>query len=341
MKKNKVARLRKQIDNFMFDHYIFKGVLDTLVGFFVAAISAVVFAFGFSCFTTPASPTGFTLATGGVSGISQIIALLVTFANNGDPSAASIVQPVGYFILNVPLLIFSYFKISKRFTIFTLINVGLTSLFIWLFSNFGLAASVAKFGFEENQPILNSVIVRVFFAGICTGLSSALAFIGGISCGGIDIISYYLGARKSTQVGRYNILINGVIVITYGLLKSIDSKDHLLYGLYSIIFSILYLMECGLLIDAINLRNKKVEIQIITNKIHMPEIIIANFPHSATIVKGTGAYSGQEKTMLWIAVSSNEVKRVVQVAKKVDEHVFITVTPLKQVYGNFFIRPID
>ena len=210
-----------------------------------------------------------------------------------------------------------------------------------MFSHFKIANAVATFPSDGENLFLNSILTRVLFAGICTGLSSAFAFIGGISCGGIDIVSYYLGARKSTQVGRYNIIINSVIVITYGLLRAKDAEGGLIYSLYSIIFSIIYLMVCGLIIDAINLRNKKVEVQIITNKIHMPEIIIANFPHSATITKGYGAYSGQEKTMLWMAVSSNEVKRVVQVAKKVDEHVFITVTPLKQVYGNFFIRPLE
>ena len=100
-------------------------------------------------------------------------------------------------------------------------------------------------------------------------------------------------------------------------------------------------MEVGFIIDAINLRNKKVSLQIITSKEHMPEIIIANFPHSATVVKGKGAYSGTEKTLIWMVVSSGEVKKVVAVAKKIDDHVFITATPLKQVYGNFFIKPLE
>ena len=117
--------------------------------------------------------------------------------------------------------------------------------------------------------------------------------------------------------------------------------DDFVYSMYSIFFSIIYLMLVGLIIDAINLRNKKMQVQIITSKIHMPEIIIANFPHSATLIDGKGAYSGQSKTIIWMAVSSNEVKKVVNVAKKVDEHAFILVTPLKQVYGNFFIKPIE
>ena len=100
-------------------------------------------------------------------------------------------------------------------------------------------------------------------------------------------------------------------------------------------------MEVGLIIDTINLRNKKIEMQIITNKEHMTEIIIANFPHSATVVKGKGAYSGTDKIMIFMVVSSSEVKKVVDVAKKIDEHAFITATPLKQVYGNFFIKPLE
>ena len=45
--------------------------------------------------------------------------------------------------------------------------------------------------------------------------------------------------------------------------------------------------------------------------------------------------------MFFMVVSSSEVKKVVNIAKKIDEHVFITATPLKQVYGNFFIKPLE
>ena len=344
MIRKKSQRVKKQIDNFLFDHYIFKGVLDYLVGFFYAAVAAALFAFGFACFTTPQASDGFVLATGGVSGIAQTIALVVELIS-GSSESRIIIQSVGYTILNIPLLIFSFFKISKRFTIFTFINVILSSIFISVFSITGIAKEVASFALPDNTGtstlVLNSIIVRVLFAGVCTGLSSAFAYTGGISCGGIDIVSFYLGARRSTQVGRYNIIINSFIVLTYALLRCIDTNFTFVYALYSAIFSAIYLMEAGMIIDAINLRNKKVSLQIITSKEHMPEIIIANFPHSATVTKGKGAYSGTEKTIFWMVISSSEVKRVVDIAKKIDEHVFITATPLKQVYGNFFIKPLE
>lgn len=340
MIKKKTQRLKKQIDNFMFDHYIFKAVLDNLWLFLIAAFAAIVFAFGFSCFTTPADSSGFILATGGVSGVSQLIALIVELIT-GSAETRSIIISIGYFVLNIPLLVFSFFKIGKKFTIFTLINVILSSVFITIFSESGVANKIATFSFPDGTLPLNSVIVRVLFAGVCTGLSSALAYSGGISCGGIDIVSFYFATRKSTQVGRYNIIINAFIVLTYAFMRTLDPQIGLVYSLYSAIFSVIYLMEAGTIIDAINLRNKKVSLQIITGKEHMPEMIIANFPHSATVVKGTGAYSGTEKTLIWMVVSSSEVKKVVMVAKKIDDHAFITATPLKQVYGNFFIKPLE
>lgn len=349
----KKARLKKQIDNFLFDHYIFKTVLDYLKGLFIATVAAVIFAFGFSCFTSPSTADGFVIATGGVSGVSQVIALFIEFIT-GKPVGANVVQAIGYTLLNIPLLIFSFLKLGKRFSLFTAINVALSSIFIWLFSQAHVGETVANFTFGDPQQAvakeldlaqiinhpLNTILVRVIFAAICTGLASALAFVGDISCGGIDIISCYIATRKSTQIGKYGVIINAFIVSTYALLKAIQTGN-LIYSLYSILFSIIYLMLVGFIIDAINLRNKKMQIQIITSKVHMPEIIIANFPHSATLIDGKGAYSGQNKTIIWMAVSSTEVKKVVNVAKKVDEHAFILVTPLKQVYGNFFIKPIE
>ena len=339
MIRKKSQRFKKQVDNFMFDHYIFKSVLDNFVSFLYAAIASLIFAFGFACFTTPADPNGYILATGGVSGVSQIIALIIELITKSSDARTTIVS-VGYVVLNIPLMIFSFFKIGKKFTIYTFINVILSSVFISVFTKTGIAKTIATFPIND-EPVLNSIIVRVLFAGVCTGLSSALAYSSGISCGGIDVVSFYLGARKSTQVGRYGIIINAGIVLTYSLLRTVQPEYDLIYSLYSVIFSAIYLMEVGFIIDAINLRNKKVSLQIITAKEHMPEMIIANFPHSATTVKGKGAYSGADKTMIWMVVSSSEVKKVVQVAQKIDEHVFITATPLKQVYGNFFIKPLE
>lgn len=345
MTKRKIQRWKKQIENFMFDHYRLKTVLDYVYGFLVAAFSALIFGFGFACFVSASDPGDFVLATGGVSGFTQIIALAAELIT-GKHVGGNTIQSVFYTILNIPLLIFSFFKISKRFTIFTMVNVVLSSIFISFFSQSGIAKEVANFTFDVSGSdpttiALGTPLVRVLFAGICSGLASASAYTAGISCGGIDIITYYMGAKRSTQIGKYGVIINASLVVTYAFLRLADGNTSIIYSLYSIIFSVIYIMVCGKIIDAINLRNKKIQIQIVTEKEHMSEIMIAHFPHSATISEGKGAYSGAKKFIMWMVVSPNEVKRVVGVAKKVDEYAFVAVYPLKQVYGNFFIKPLS
>ena len=94
-------------------------------------------------------------------------------------------------------------------------------------------------------------------------------------------------------------------------------------------------------VDAINLRNKKIQVQIVTTSDYLAPVLIANFPHGATVVRGEGAYSHQERKIIYMVVSSSQVKSVIALSRKVDHHAFITVTALVQVYGNFFIKPIE
>ena len=147
--------------------------------------------------------------------------------------------------------------------------------------------------------------------------------------------------RKSTSIGKYSIAINTCIIACYSILKLFDVPGQWDISVFSMLYSIIYLFICGLVIDFIHLRNKKVLLQIITSNEKMSDILIANFPHGATISRATGAYTHAEREVIWMVVSSNEVKRFIKVCKKVDQHVFISSIPINQVYGNFFTRPVE
>ena len=136
MKKSE--KIRKKINNYLFDHQILRALLSHTQGLIIAAVAALIFAFGFSVFITPAivdGVEGLRIATGGVSGVSQTIALVLkvcgapTWMTNND------IISIAYFVVNIPIVTFAFFKIGKRFAIHTAVNVGLSSLFIYLFSH--------------------------------------------------------------------------------------------------------------------------------------------------------------------------------------------------------------
>ena len=183
---------------------------------------------------------------------------------------------------------------------------------------------------------------RVLFAGVSIGLASSIAFRNEISCGGIDVISYYFALRKSTSVGKYATTLNSIILLSYfGLTIIHNQGNHVDIAFVNLLFSFLYLFVVMLVVDFVNTRNKKVQIQIITSIKDISSVLIANFPHSTTTMTGKGGYSHAEKFIVYMVVSSNEVKRVVDLVRKVDQHAFVTVTSLIQAYGNFFIKPIE
>ena len=334
----KIERLKKKTNDFLFDHFILNRILVNAKQFFLSAFAAALFAFGFCSFATPSvtSDPHFTIVTGGLSGISQNIALLIELIFHQE-IGNNTVQAISYFALNVPIILFAFFKVGKRFSIYTFINVAFSSAFISLFSmNNGIGPMLGS-----NPLIENQTVVRVLFAGVCTGLSSAIAYRAEASCGGIDVFTYYFALRKSTSVGKYGAFINAIVVSLYGILLMFKNPADWDQGIVSVLFSIGYLLIVAFVIDAINLRNKKVQISIITKNENLSHILIANFPHGATEVNARGVYSGAADLMVYMIVTSYEVNKVVDLAKKVDPNAFIIVTPLAQVYGNFFIKPIE
>lgn len=315
----------------------------------MSVLSAAIFAFGVNSFLMP-SINGYAtteLISGGSSGLAQTIALVFRVCGIDNPSNPNLIFSIAYICINAPLIVLAFKGVGKRFAIFTLVNVGCVFLFTNIFKGEffdQIALFVDNFG---------GLISRALFAGLCTGLSSAIAYKWETSAGGFDIVSYYLSLRKSTTAGKYGVIINAIIITSFTLLTACTTQpvSYVINGttwifspfavaFSTLFFSIVYLFTVMLVIDLINVRNKKVQVSINTSNKDLPRILLARIPHGATVVKATGAYSDAERTIIYMVVSSLELKQVIQVVNELDPASFVNVTPLQQVYGRFFIRPV-
>lgn len=301
----------------------------------VLLLSAFVYAFGYRAFIAPGtSSEGIPMiATGGMGGVSQIVVRIVQFIA-GKELETKTFQSIFYAVLNIPVLILAWKSIGKRFAIFSIVNVVAVSLFIQFLPN-----SFVKVFADMGEDYL----ARALFGGICTGLSSALALMVDGSAGGMDIISYHIAIRKSTSIGKYIILFNGCIISIFTILNYFpalpnETKNPDVWRI--LLYSIIYLFSTSLVIDQINKRNKKAQIQIITTRDDLPKILMAAFHHSCTVVDAKGAFSGENKKIIYMVVSSFQVKEAIQVIREADPQSFVNVVAISQVYGKFFIKPI-
>lgn len=354
MAKSKRHGPLSKINDFLYDHSRLKSTVSWAYALFICTVSALIFTIGYKFFLVPrdiistveeGAPV-LRLVSGGASGLSQTIIVALELLPDSFADLVvkneDLIYSILYFLVNVPIIILAWVGVGKRFTIITLVNIVEISLFTNLLSIEWLEVNVIE-PIAHYVEINGGLLARAIFAGVCTGLSSALTFKVDASSGGIDVVAYYIALKKSTLVGKYSAYINAGILIVYSILAAINigwADESAFDVVASALYSIVYLIVSMCVIDMINLRNKKMKVEVVTDNPGLVQVLMANIPHGATVIHGEGAFSGRQKTIIEMVISSYELSRTVKVIRETDPNTFVEVTELKQVYGHFYIKPI-
>ena len=210
-------KLQRRTNSFLYNHLWLKFIVDYGFALIATLFSAAIFAFAVNVLLQPEvlgladAPT---LVSGGSSGAAQVITKVFGIFNVSIPNNPSLLFSICYIAINVPLIYIAFRYVGKRFAIFTIINVG--SVFLLTNVMHGqFFYEIAKF-VNKNSGMLG----RALFAGMCAGLSSAVAYKIDSSAGGFDIVSYYFSERKSTLAGKYGVIINTVIIAAFSIISS-------------------------------------------------------------------------------------------------------------------------
>ena len=357
-----LKKAKKKTINFLYDHPKIKATLKNSYMVIITILSAFIFSFGFKCFISP-NYTVFwdsttevairTLASTGSSGLSQVFTSILKLCGVEwilDGENQYIMNFVFYFLVNVPLCIFAWFKIGKKFCIYTILNCALVTIFGIVIPT----SSANDFVNEVASAVFNDPVSRVLFAGCCTGLSTGLAYLINTSAGGVDIIAFYISEKKSSPAGKFSACMNCIIVLIYSILSIIpggvvgavgSGADYeavsVSTALIIILYTFLYMIITTIVVDTLDTKNKKVSLQIITKNENLSQIIIANVPHGCTISEAVGGYTGDKQFMIYMSVRKNEAKKVISVCRRVDPNCFINALSAEQVYGKFSRQIVD
>lgn len=290
------------------------------------------------------------LVSGGTSGFSQVVTRILSFAGMfkaGSGIEENTVISILYIAINIPFLILAWTKIGKKFTIYTLLNIGFSSMFL----------KIIPASWCEITNIYTDYLARALAGGICTGLGTGIAFAVGSSTGAVDIISLFFAEKKSTSVGKYSMVLNTITVVTYTLLHFILSPSDVpaeslndpagaawnqgVHQTTMALYTIVYFFVGAKLLDLINIKNKKVELQVFTADPNMAKVLISGFPHACTLVSGIGGFTGTPRHIIYMVVSKSELNRAIKVMREADPNCFVSVLSTYQVYGKFYIKPLD
>ena len=272
---------------------ILKEMIETILG-------ALIMAAGVSLFLLPNQ-----LSSGGIAGVATIFYYLLNI-------------PMGTVIIaiNIPLFLFSMYKVGKMFFLKSTLGTVAMSVFIDLL--------------DKIEPLTNDRFLACIYGGILLGLGTTLLLKAESSTGGSDLISYIAKKYKPTVRSGNIIVIIDIIIIALNVIffKEIE------IGLYSAIA--IYIMEkiIDIFFEGINFTKLMI---IVSNKSEeIAKQIDQKVARGSTGLYGKGMYTNENKLILMCAAYRKDVARIKIIAKEIDPKSFIVITNSREVVGQGF-----
>lgn len=283
----------------------FRCVRRWLLDILIIIVGSGIYALGLHCFTAPNN-----IAPGGVTGISTIVSS-VTGLNVGTLIAA----------INVPLLIAGFVLLNKRTMIKTLISVAALSVMTdYLFKD------VPVYIADNGGGILAST-----FGGLLMGVGVGIVYVREGTTGGTDIVNKIINRfRPEIKLGQISFLVNAAVAVSsYFVYRDPDV----------VMYSVISVFVQSKMIDVLvygGLEGKF--LMIFSEKPHEIAENLLRQKRGVTLLHGEGAYSGEEKQIVCIAVHKNEYVKVKRIVKEIDPDAFVIITGASEVLGKGFRR---
>lgn len=214
-------------------------------------------------------------------------------------------------LLNIPVIIIGWFKVGKGFTIYSIVSVAFATLFLEII---------------PVMAISDDFILNAAAGGVIGGIGVGLTLKLGASTGGMDIVAMILSRMRDKPIGTYFLVLNGIIIAMAGILYEPENA----------LYTMLTLYITTLIIDAIHTRHEKVTAMIITHKgLQLQKKIHERMVRGITILPAKGAYSGEDKNMLYLVLTRYELYDLEKIINETDPNAFTNIVQTAGVFGFF------
>ncbi|CAM4423652.1 YitT family protein [Paenibacillus typhae] len=266
---------------------------------FMLLVGAFLFALAVNVFIIPND-----FGEGGVTGVSIILFYLLKWS----PALVG-------FTLNGILLIIGYKLLDNKTIIYTIIAVAFNSLFLYLTESWRI---------DSSEPVINAV-----FAGLLAGGGIGLIIRVGGTTAGTTILARlankYWDWNISYALLFFDLIVAGLSVFVIGLEKVMFTFVILFIGTKAMEF----------IIEGVN--PKKAVTIISAEHDRIAAKVTELMDRGVTVLRGYGYYTGEDKNVLYIAISKQEVSMLKKIVRAEDKNAFVTIHDVRDVFGEGFI----
>ncbi len=220
-------------------------------------------------------------------------------------------------LINLPLLIASFFILGKRFT---LLAMGGTAV---LSAALELASVLPAFSGDR--------LLSTLCGAVLTGAGVALICGVGMVTGGSDLLALLLQRKfPALSFGNLVLAVDVAVILLGGMV----------YGeLETVLYSVLLATVFTVVLNTYLKGRTAGRVAWIVSQHSLAEAIMNRMSHGVTILPGTGAYTGKGKEVLLCALQPGEEKALRRVVYEEDPTAFMVVTEAIEILGFGFSDP--
>jgi len=292
-----------------------KKYWPTIRDYFLISAAALIQALSLRLFFIPAN-----LASGGVSGISQLINHFTGW-------------PVGLMILlgNIPLFALGWrFLGGYRFALRTAVAIFMLSAFTDLLVQTPLFAPNGPAARLIND-LQGDLLLSALYGAVVSGVGYGLVYRARGTSGGSDVLARILNHYRGVPMTQSYLMVDTVVILGAGFV----------FGWKAALYAMIALYVSGLVAESTLEGGGTVRTaMIVTSEAEaISGRVLEELERGVTILEGTGAYTGAERPVLYCVISRAEVASLKAIVHEVDPRAFMVIGISHEALGEGF-RPL-
>lgn len=276
-----------------------KASLSKLVSrILMVVVGTIIMAVGLELFLVPNN-----VMDGGIVGVSIITSHLI-----GVPLGLFI------FILNLPFIFLGYKQIGKTFALTT--ALGITVL------------SVTTLLLHHISEFTSDILLATVFGGIILGLGVGIVIRFGGCLDGTEVLAILFNNKLPFSVGEIILFINLIIFTAAGFVFTWER------AMYSVVA---YYIAAKMIDIVVQGMEESKSIYIISEEIEeIGRAIMDRLGRGVTYLHGEGAYTGDNKKVIFCVITRLEESKMKEIVKSIDDHAFLAIGNISEVRGGRF-----
>jgi uncharacterized membrane-anchored protein YitT (DUF2179 family) len=289
-----------------------KKYFPTLRDFLLIGVSSVIQAFSLRIFFVPAN-----LASGGVSGISQLINHFTGW-------------PIGLmvFIGNIPLFLLGWrFLGGRRFALRTAFAIVTYSLFTDLVLKLPLFAPGGAATVLIND-LQGDIFLNSLYGAIVSGVGYGLVYRARGTSGGSDILARILNHYRGVSMTQSYLIVDTAVILGAGFV----------FGWKEALYAMITLYVSGIVSETVLEGGGTVRTAMIVTKeaTVISQRVLDEMERGVTVLEGTGAYTGVERPVLYCVINRSEVATLKAIVHETDPQAFMVIGTAHEALGEGF-----